>query len=102
LLASPPPVRLVRALYDASAGMIADEIRAIEPGPRAALVVGHNPGVWALARMLAGAGMPGEMRGLEAGFRPGEFASIAFDADDWADVEPGAGRLLALFDPAGE
>lgn len=83
-------VRVDDGLYLASPGEILSGVQDLREDLHIALIVGHNPGVAALSRSLAGAGGP---------FPPAFLAVIGLDEGGWADFAPGRGRLLELVRP---
>lgn len=84
------PVRMDDGLYLASPGEILSRVQDLREGLHIALVVGHNPGIAALCRSLAGANGP---------FPPAFLAAIGLDGGGWTDFAPGRGRLLELVRP---
>jgi phosphohistidine phosphatase len=88
-------------LYLASAGEILDRVQALPETLDAALVVGHNPGLAALARSLAGEAGDAE-RALLVAFPPAALAVLAFPTGGWPDLAPGRGRLLCVRRPDRE
>jgi phosphohistidine phosphatase len=77
-------------LYLASAGEILSRVQDLESELSHVLVVGHNPGIAALCRHLAGA---------DGSFPPAFLAQIALDRGEWRDFAPGRGRLVELVRP---
>lgn len=64
------------------------------------LLIGHNPGLQALAMMLAGNGDPHEIAAIAAKFPTAALAILAFDAaSQWRDIKPSTGRLQAYAAP---
>jgi phosphohistidine phosphatase len=100
---SPPVVyddRLYMALPD---GLLAG-LHAIKPdheghSPKHVMMVGHNPSFEELALMLVGDGPADELARLSEKFPTAAAAVITFDAESWAEVEPGAGRLNHFLTP---
>jgi phosphohistidine phosphatase len=84
--------RLEPAIYEATAGMLADLADAHRECGRL-LLVGHNPGLERLAALLH-SGQSGDYRGMP----PGAVAVLAFDGEE-APIEPGAARLAAFWWP---
>jgi phosphohistidine phosphatase len=80
------PVRPLRSLYLAGPAKILEQVKKSADGMQRVLVVGHNPGIGALASRLAGEQLQ---------FPTCAMAVIAFDAARWADVE--RGRLAHYF-----
>ncbi len=89
-LAAPKETR--PALYEAEAETIMEEITLTEGAPSPLLLVGHNPGIGEAANLLLADGVIGD-------FPTAQAAVIGFEAGAWADLRPGAGRLLALAQP---
>jgi phosphohistidine phosphatase len=81
------PARELRTLYLAGPAKILEQVRKSPDDARRVMVVGHNPGIAALASRLAG-------QDLE--FPTCALAVIDFDAARWADIE--RGRLAHYFD----
>jgi len=92
LLREPPRVRTDRALYLASAEELLAYLSRIDDVERRLLVLGHNPGMQALACALAGSGDPSSIRSLERSFPSGACAALRFEGT-WRDLAPGAARL---------
>jgi phosphohistidine phosphatase len=95
------PVTLSHAIYSAGAEDLLAMIAGADPAAASLMVIGHNPTMHALALGLAGSGDAHPLRDLRAGFPTAAFAAIGFDTDDWEDLRPGAGRLLAFLTPKG-
>jgi phosphohistidine phosphatase len=85
-------------LYLASAGEVLDRVQELPETVDAALVVGHNPGLAALARSLPGEAGDAE-RALLVTFPPAALAVVAFPTGGWPDLAPGRGRLLGVRRP---
>jgi phosphohistidine phosphatase len=88
-------IRLTRGLYDASERDYLDTIRTTGGG-RTLLVIGHNPATQATALGLIGGGNPELKRSIASKYPTAALAVIDFDADRWAAVEPGSGRVVAF------
>ncbi|MDP4024764.1 histidine phosphatase family protein [Methylobacterium sp. NEAU 140] len=88
-----PEMRAVAEIYEAPAERILDAVRAAPDAAGTVMVVGHNPGLGDLAAALVGDG-PRKLRTrLATEFPTAAFAVIAFDAQTWAGIAPGQGRL---------
>lgn len=100
---SPAP-RLVLAdpLYNALPAAIIDEIAGAGDA-RHVVVIGHNPGLHALALMLVDprASDPALIEQLQQKFPPGALAHFAFDFDDWRALDGARGALLRFATPKG-
>ncbi|WP_240197708.1 SixA phosphatase family protein [Nonomuraea lactucae] len=78
-----------REIYQAYPDELLELVRRADPDVETVVLCGHNPGVHELAIGLAGG---------EYAFRPGSFAVIETESG-WADLNPGEGRLVTLWDP---
>lgn len=88
------------ALYLAAPETLLAEIQRVDDAVGALLVLGHNPGLAALARDLAGSGAEADLAGLGGKFPTAALASFEF-AGEWKDVALGGGRLVAYATPKG-
>ena len=91
-------MRYSRSLYLAEPKVLLEDIRQTPAGHSALLIVGHNPGIGALALALARLPMDGqeELRKerLAEKFPTACLAVLDFDAKEWTAVKPLSGRLL--------
>jgi len=92
-----PALRLESGLYLATPAAIARTLAALDAAVPSALVIGHNPGLEALARALARGGEAA--RRLRAGLAPAALAIFELEVDDWLAVEAAPARLLAFEAP---
>lgn len=91
----PPTPRVIYddALYLASPEAIRAEIARVEDGVLHVLVVGHNPGLHALALELVGEGDRKLLAMLAREFPTGALAVFSFDIASWKDVKGASGHL---------
>ncbi len=91
------PVReiLEPRLYDASPDTILDLLKGAPEPDSCLLVIGHNPGLGEVARLLAAEGRDDALAALRQRFPTGANAVLAFDAPRWSALGDG-GRLRAL------
>jgi phosphohistidine phosphatase len=87
-------------LYEASKDGLLKVIHEVEPGIRTLLMIGHNPAVGELARLLVGHGDRYAFARLSRAFPTCAFAVIDFAAESWDRVEPRGGRLDRFVTPA--
>lgn len=89
------------AVYMALPGVLLARLQAHArtDGAGNVMIVGHNPGLEELALLLASRGAPDERGRLAEKFPTASAAVIAFDADDWSEVRPGAGKLELFLTP---
>ena len=97
-LKTKPRVVYVDALYGAP-GDYVKTIAENAGGAERLLVVGHNPTIHVTAMVLAGSGKARLREALAAKFPTAALAGIEFEAETWADVRPGAGRLVSFVRP---
>lgn len=95
-----PRLSLEDALYLASPEDILAVLRRVSPAVDAVLVVGHNPGLWDLARGLAAEGDPAALGALRERFPTGSLARLSTPAG-WVDLSP-AGAVLEAFVRPGD
>jgi phosphohistidine phosphatase len=80
-------------IYAASADQLLGFLIRRSKGHRSVLLVGHNPGFETLTRVL-----------LPAAEAPDAFptctlATLTFETEQWAAIEPGSGRLAGFLTP---
>ncbi|MEU2394419.1 histidine phosphatase family protein [Streptomyces sp. NPDC007369] len=87
-------------LYDASLGELIALLNETPDEVRDLLVIGHNPGVHALADALAGRAEGDTLaRMARSGFPTAALAVVSFTGS-WKSVEHGVGTLLDFWTPA--
>jgi phosphohistidine phosphatase len=87
-----------RGIYEASALSLWQIIERASNGAESLLLVGHQPGLQALATMVASRSDP-RHREIRDYFPTAAFAMFAFDAVDWRRIEPGTGRVELYLSP---
>jgi len=98
----PPPPHFVfeEALYLASPDTILDVIRSnVEEATKSVMVIGHNPGLHALALTLIGDGNKKGLRQLAMKFPTAALAVISFDTAHWPEIGPTLGNLASFVTP---
>lgn len=94
-----PTVDYVEALYDADWRQILGEIRSRGAARQRLMVVGHNPGLEALAGTLAGAASDRDaMERMVSKFPTGAVARLCFEGE-WAQLARGGARLGDFLTP---
>jgi phosphohistidine phosphatase len=87
------PVRYAQQLYDASPGELLAEIQTVSPDARTLLVIGHAPGIPAIAKQLAGDNSDSKaLAEMSSKFPTSAMAVLRFDRD-WTDLGPGGAAL---------
>lgn len=86
-------------IYEVAAGHILEVIRAVKPGIRTLLLVGHNPGMEDLAALLVKDGDADATGRMKEKFPTAALAVIDFDIERWGDVASGSGYLERFVTP---
>jgi phosphohistidine phosphatase len=86
-------------LYEASKDGLLKVIHEVEPGVRTLLMIGHNPAIGELARLLVGHGDRYAFARMSQAFPTGALAVIDFATEGWDRVEPRGGRLDRFVTP---
>ena len=94
-----PQVLYEDALYLASATEILERLRTVPGRVRHVMVIGHNPGLQALALDLVGIGGREEITALATKLPTLGLATVTFEARAWADIRTASGRLAAFVAP---
>jgi phosphohistidine phosphatase len=92
-------IQFEQALYLAPPATLLRLVRATPPAVERLLVVGHTPGLQQFAVELAGAGDASARERLQAKFPTAGLAILVFQAADWSEIAPGAGRLESFVVP---
>ncbi len=82
-------------LYMAGAGDMIARLAKVEDAA-SVLLVGHNPGIEALAARLTG---PTVGPGIHSPYPAGGFAVLRLRIDAWKSLKPGYGDLVTFFRP---
>lgn len=87
-------------LYLADPPGMLEVLARVDAGVQSCLLIGHNPGVHALAVELAGAGSREDLWELATKFPTGGLAIIDFPAGaEWKRLETGSGTLRVFVSP---
>lgn len=98
-LTSQPETQFLDDLYHATVPMLTAIIRAAPAEAHHLMLVGHNPGLQALALDLIGGGDPPGRRAIAHKFPSGAVAVMSFDAPNWAGMRSGGGYLTIFATP---
>ena len=88
-----------RRIYLASPAELLELVHAASDDNASLLLVGHNPGLERLVLMLVPEAADGPRDRVEEKYPTASLAEIAFDVSHWANVAPGAGRLVRFTRP---
>jgi len=93
-------VKILRSLYLAAPSRLLAAVQRLPADISSALLLGHNPGLAGLAQQLAGPdSKTAALLRLSEKYPTGALAVFRFDIDDWAELRPGAGRLVRFLRP---
>lgn len=92
-------ILIERRLYMASAPKLLERIHEIGDNARLVLLIGHNPGLERLARLLAGSGTDDDLAALRAKYPTAALAVLDFEAAHWRDIGKGMGKLAEFLSP---
>lgn len=101
LVSPPPAIRYEPRLYLAAPDTILDVIAKSAGKARHVMVVGHNPGLHALALSLTGGGDKAALAELATKFPTAALALLTFQTRSWKDLQPASGRLQCFVTPRG-
>jgi phosphohistidine phosphatase len=94
-----PEIRYDDTLYLAAPETILQRIQSVEPDHTHVMVIGHNPGMHALALELTGGGERKAVAALATEFPTAALAVLTFDAAQWRDIKTASGRLEHFVTP---
>jgi len=87
-------------LYLASSGTLLASIEKLSGDVSCALVIGHNPGLESLGRLMSGPGSNVQAaEDLKLGFPPAGLAVIELSGNSWRTMSAEGGRLKAFIRP---
>jgi phosphohistidine phosphatase len=89
-----------RELYLASPAKLLSRLQAIDGAFSHALVIGHNPGLHALALDLVRDGERAEITELARKLPTAGLVVISFAVSEWSELRPATGRLRLFLTPA--
>ena len=95
-----PLCRYDERLYAPSPERMLDVLRETEPTAATVLLVGHNPGLQALALLLIASGDLGARERLHEQFPTAGLAVIDFALPNWDKLHPHSGRLERFIVPS--
>jgi phosphohistidine phosphatase len=96
--APPPDISYEDDLYLASASRLLGRVHKADRA-RNILLIGHNPGLHALALALVGDGKRRDLDALATKFPTAALAVFTFDVDKWSAVKAGTGALVRFVTP---
>ena len=104
LNASGHKAEFVEEIYLASANRILSVVRHLGPEAKAALIVGHNPGIEDIATRLASDDQSFEgktaLEQLKRKYPTCALTVLAFAIKSWTDLSPGTGAIVEFLTPS--
>jgi phosphohistidine phosphatase len=98
-LTPPPSVSFEKGLYLASEDALLSRLKALEAGVGTPLLIGHNDGIWLLAKALAGSGSRDTLARLEVKYPTGALAVLRTPVAKWSALAPGKCELVSFVTP---
>lgn len=98
-LGGDPEIRFDDALYHASLKQLMEFVRATPNEVRHLMIIGHNPGLHALALRVAIPGSSGDRADLATKFPTAALAVFHLTATKWQDVGTRTGKLALYMVP---
>ncbi len=94
-----PEPELPAALYHAGPGTLLEHLRRLPKGCDSVLVIGHEPGLSALLRMLGSRAAAPECRRAHVHFPTAAIAVLEADIRDWRDLGADRVKFVAFAAP---
>lgn len=91
--------KTLRGLYPGAPSRLLEALRRLPDEVGRALLIGHNPGLGALAVSLAASGPQKELQRMGAKFVTAGLAVLTFELEHWRDLTPESGRLERFVRP---
>jgi len=98
-LKAAPEVVYEPALYPGAPAAMLKRLRKVAASAQHTMIVGHNPGLQALALALAATGTDDDLQALSEKLPTAGLAVIEIDQGSWAKVKAGSGRLKLFTAP---
>ncbi len=86
-------------LYSGPTGKLLSALQGVSPSFDHVILVGHNPDIWDLARLLCGSGGASLRQRLNESYKPGALSVFTFEGDDWAALQHGSLELVDFMEP---
>jgi phosphohistidine phosphatase len=91
--------KTLRTIYLGAPSQLLATLRRADKDAKVLMLIGHNPGLGALATRLCGGGSKKSLEKMSNKFPTGALAVIALDLDDWSGLTMASGRLEAFVRP---
>lgn len=97
--ATEPALRFEPGLYLADPLDLLERVARVEEDHASILMIGHNPGMEELVRLLVSEGSEEEIERYRAGFKTGALAELSLRIDHWREAGAGCATLDAFTRP---
>jgi phosphohistidine phosphatase len=98
-LKASPEILYEETLYPGAPAAMLKRLQRVASSVRHVMLIGHNPGLQALAQALAADGAEEDLEALAEKLPTGGLAVIAFDRASWDKVKAGVGHLKLFMVP---
>lgn len=95
----PPEVSFEDDLYLCVPAVMLDRLRKVKKSVHHVMIIGHNPGLHALALELTGDGDREAMAALATGFPTAALAVFTLKAESWSEIRSASGKLEQFITP---
>ena len=92
-------VEASRDLYERGPRAMIELVQNTHSDVASVMLIGHNPGIQSLAKLLAGSGHQAERARLQKKFPTGALATFVLPGSSWFDLGPGTCELHSLIRP---
>jgi phosphohistidine phosphatase len=92
------PVRYEKAIYLAEAPALLRRLRRLSDSLPSVMLIGHNPGLENLAKLLTGVQADADNHAPEK-YATGSMAVLHAEIEEWRDLGPGGAKLIAFVRP---
>jgi phosphohistidine phosphatase len=94
-----PALQLEPELYLATASALLARLRRLPAEASRPMLIGHNDGIWELARRLAEVGPADQLAALREKYPTGALVWLRLPIEQWAELGHGHGELLHFVRP---
>lgn len=92
-------IEYIDSLYDGSTGEYLYRLQQIDDAYNTVLLVGHNPSIYDLVRLLAAQGKDSVPQRLLEGYQPATLSVIHCACSKWAEIQPAENELASILSP---
>lgn len=89
-------IRIARQIYETTAHGLLSAVHNFGADAEIMMIIGHDPGISLVGRVLAMRGQENALAQIKAGFPTNGLAIIDFDVPNWVDIIPGNGWVAGF------